>query len=125
MEETDITDMIEKYPFLSHILYGEQHYIGIVQNKDANVTSIYDYDIIRTVEEKAKYLELAEQWWWESNRMIPINIFLREDWDMFKIYVRNFNSKDVSILHGHCVSLSDLSQKRIKRKSITLVRKPQ
>lgn len=117
--------MTERYPFLSHLTYGEHEYTGIVQNKDTNVTSIYDYEIIRTDEEKALFLELADQWWWESNRQIPINIFLREDWTPFKPYLRNFNTKDVVIVHGPYVSLSELSNKRIKRKSITLVRKPQ
>jgi len=53
--------------------------VGIIINQDAQVTSFYDYSAIRTEEENAYFLELGEAWWWESNRMIPINIFLSKE----------------------------------------------
>tara|TARA_R110000823_G_scaffold75450_3_gene172606 strand:- start:56 stop:430 length:375 start_codon:yes stop_codon:yes gene_type:complete len=115
--------ILSEHPFLSHLTYGGNDYVGIVQNKDNNITSLYDYHMIKADQEKIIFLELAEQWWWESNRMIPINIFLKSDWRRFKPILRSFNSKDVIIEFGPCVSLSEISTKRIKRKSITLVKK--
>jgi len=60
----------------------------------------------------------------ESNRQIPINIFLRKDIDVFKYTIKTFNSKDVRIILGPVVNLMNLSLKRIKRKSVQLVRRP-
>lgn len=117
------TTLLAQYPFLSYLTYGGNEYVGIIQNSDDAITTIYDYAALRTREQKALYLELADQWWWESNRMVPINIFLKSDWDQFKICVKTFVSKDVAVLHGPHLSLKDIAQKRSKRRSITLVRR--
>ena len=113
----------ENFPFISIITYVNQEYVGIVINQDPQITSIYDYSAIKTQEEKEKFLELGEIWWWESNRQIPINIFLQTEISDYKYVIRNFNTKDVKISVGPCISLNDIIVKRIKRKSITLVRK--
>jgi hypothetical protein len=97
--------------------------VGIIINQDAQVTSIYDYSAIRTELEKSRFLELGEAWWWESNRQIPINIFLAKEIIQYRYVIRNFSTKDVKVLLGPCTSLNDIIVKRIKRKSITLVRK--
>jgi hypothetical protein len=115
----------EKYPFLSHIEYGGNDYIGIVQNRDNYITSLYSFEQIKSDELKVKFLELGEVWWWESNRMIPINIFLKKEWDVFRVYLLTFNNKDLNIIFGPYVSLSELSQKRTKKRSIQLVRRLQ
>ena len=73
-------------------------------------------------EERKNFLELGEVWWWESNRKIPINIFLKKEMQAFKPYIKTFSSKDVEIVFGPSVNLSDIAEKRIKRKSIQLVR---
>ena len=113
----------ENFPFISVINHTDKEYVGIVINQDANVTSFYDYEAIKSEGEKQRFLELGEAWWWESNRQIPINIFLSQEILPFKYAIKNFTTKDVKILLGPCVSLNDIIVKRIKRKSITLVRK--
>lgn len=115
--------LTEKYPFITLCTYADTEYIGIVQNRDDAVTTIYDYGAIQTQEDKMLFLELASQWWWESNRSIPINIFLRKDWDKFKIVLKTFSNKDLEIIHGPVCSLMDIARKKSKRKSITLVRR--
>jgi len=115
--------LTEKYPFITLCLYANQEYVGVVQNRDETVTTIYDFGSIQSQEDKLEFLELAGQWWWESNRSIPINIFLRHDWDKFRGTLRTFINKDLEILHGPTCSLLDLSRKKTKRKSITLVRR--
>jgi hypothetical protein len=97
--------------------------VGIIINQDTQITSIYDYSAIKTDEEKARFLELGEAWWWESNRQIPINIFLLKEISEFKYIIKNFSTKDVKLMLGPCTSLNDIIVKRIKRKSITLVRR--
>jgi E3 ubiquitin-protein ligase DOA10 len=62
-------------------------------------------------------------WWWESNSLIPINVFLKAEWVPFRTVVKTMNSKDVEIKFGPQVSLKEIAAKRSKRRSITLVRK--
>lgn len=113
----------ENFPFISVITHVNQEYVGIIINQDAQVTSLYDYSSIRSDVEKQKFLELGEAWWWESNRQIPINIFLAREIIEFRYVIKNFSTKDVKLIHGPCTSLNDIIVKRIKRKSITLIRK--
>ena len=115
-------EIFTKYPFLSLVTYGEQEYIGIVQNQDDTVLSMYDYSKLPE-ERKGLFLELGEIWWWESNRMIPINIFLRTEMEIFQYALMSMNSKDVKVTIGPVVNLGNLSVKRIKRKSVQLVRR--
>jgi hypothetical protein len=115
--------LLDQYPFISYLTYGGNEYLGIIQNSDEIITTIYDYGLLKTLEQKSKFLELADQWWWESNRLVPINVFLKHDWAEFKICIKTFNSKDVIIQHGPQISLKEIAQKRSKRRSITLVRK--
>lgn len=115
--------LLDQYPFLSFLTYGGNEYIGIVQNLDDIITSIYDYSMLKTDDQKKRFLELAEVWWWESNRLIPINLFLKGDWLEFRSILKTFNSKDVNLKYGPAVSLKENSQKRSKRRSITLVRR--
>jgi len=117
-------DIQENFPFLSVVTYGGNEYIGIIINQDAVVTSMYVYTDLRTKEEQAKFLELGDAWWWESNRLIPINIFLKNEMDYFKYTIITMNSKDVRVSIGPCVNLNDLTVKRVKRKSVQLVRRP-
>ena len=113
----------ENFPFISVITHVEKEYVGIIINQDAQVTSMYVYSLIKTDKEKELFLELGEAWWWESNRQIPINIFLNKSIVEFRYVIRNFSTKDVKVLLGPVTSLNDILVKRVKRKSITLVRK--
>lgn len=114
----------ENFPFISVVTHVDQEYVGIIINQDSQVTSMYDYASIKTEDEKTIFLELGEAWWWESNRQIPINIFLNREIMAFRYAVKNFSTKDIKVIFGPCTSLNDIIVKRIKRKSITLVRRP-
>jgi len=113
----------ETHPFITVCSYAGQDYVGIVQNRDDMVTTIYDYGSIIDQELRDQFLILGDIWWWESNRLIPINLFLKGDWNPFKPYIRTFNNKSLSILHGPICSMSELGKRRTKRKSITLIKK--
>ena len=115
--------LTDKYPFITLCVYASQEYVGIIQNQDNVITTIYDFGSITDLEAKKQFLELANIWWWESNRSIPINIFLKAEWDPFRPSLRTFVNKDLEILHGPVCSLVELARKKSKRKSITLVRK--
>ena len=114
----------DNYPFVSCVKSNDIEYVGIVINFDNFVTSIYDISVIKTDEERRLFLEMGETWWWESNRKIPINIFLKKEMQFFKYAIKTFNSKDIELVFGPSVNLSEIAEKRIKRKSIQLVRIP-
>ena len=123
MGNTIFDKLAEKYPYITLCVYANAEYVGIVQNRDETITTIYDFGAIINQDDKLEFLELAGTWWWESNRSIPINIFLRADWDKFRWTLRTFSNKDLEILHGPICSLQDIARKKGKRKSITLVRR--
>jgi len=116
-------DIENNFPFISVVVYGGQEYVGIIANQDQYVTSMYVYTDLRTAEEKQALLDLGEAWWWESNRMIPINIFLRKEIEPFRHCLVTMNSKDVKITLEPCVNLNNLAIKRVKRKNVQLVKK--
>ena len=119
-----LRDEIEQnLPFISVITYGGEEYVGIIINQDQYVTSIYDLNAIRTANERTKFLEIGEIWWWESNRKIPINVFLKQDMQLFQYAIKTFNSKDVRLLFGPIINLNDIATKRVKRTSIRLIKR--
>ena len=114
----------ENYPFISVVTYGGAEYVGIITNQDQFVTSMLVYSNLRSLQEKKRFLELGETWWYESNRLIPINIFLRREIEPIKYCLITMNSKDVKVSLGPLVNIGNLAVKRVKRKNVQLVRKP-
>lgn len=116
-------DILKKtFPFLTCIRNNDIEIVGIIINQNDSVTSIYDIGSILNDSEKELLLELGEQWWWESNRKIPINIFLKAEMTEFRHYIKTLNSKDVEHVFGPIINLNEIAEKRVKRKSIQLVR---
>ena len=83
---------------------------------------MYVYDRLRTTEEKTVFLQLGEEWWWETNRKLPINIALLNRFP-FQYTCQSFSVKQMEIIAGPEVRLSNSITKRIKRRSINLVKK--
>lgn len=119
----DLTEFTVKWPFITIASFSDAEFVGIVQNRDNHVTSFYDYNLIKSLELKKRFLELGEVWWWESNRQIPINIFLKADFVVFRTILKTYVSKEFKIISGPCVSLNELNNKKSKRRSIQLVKK--
>ena len=117
-------DIEQNFPYISVVTYGGNEYVGIIANQDQYVTTMFVYTDLKTNKEKERLLELGSVWWWESNRMIPINIFLREDMKNFNYFLLTMNSKDVKVTIGPVTNINNLTVKRVKRKSVQLVRKP-
>jgi hypothetical protein len=112
----------ENFPFISCIKSNDKEYVGIIINFDDHIASIYDLSMISSENQRKIFLEMGEVWWWESNRKIPINIFLKFEMQIFRSFIKTFNSKDVELMFGPSVNLSEIAEKRVKRKSIQLVR---
>jgi hypothetical protein len=116
-------DIRDNFPFISVVHYGGIEYVGIIINQDQYVTSLYNYESLKTEEDRKVFLGLGEAWWWESNRTIPINIFLKIEMEPFKYSVMTMNTKDVTVVFGPTINLHNISIKRVKRKVIQLVRR--
>lgn len=116
-------ELLDQYPFLSVIRHDTAEYLGIVQNSDSQVVSFYDYDLLPSAEIKIKFLELGESWWWESNRQLPINIFLKEEFKIFTPFLKTLNIKNSEIAYGPVTCLNNFFEKRIKKRTIQLVRR--
>ena len=123
MGENIFKKLSEQYPFITLCVYAGVEYVGVIQNRDDNITTIYDFGNIQDTDLKKLFIELANTWWWESNRSIPINIFLKTEWDPFKSCLKTFSNRDLDIIHGPVCSLNDIVRRKSKRKSITLVRR--
>lgn len=117
------TKTLETFPFLSGLRYQDTDYVGIIQNSDEKVISIYDLSAIKLDNDKKLFLEYGEQWWFESSRIIPINIFMHSSMIYFRYCIKTFPIKDSEVLFGPQTSLNNLIKKRIKKRKITLVQK--
>ena len=42
--------LLEEFPFLTLATYGKNEYLGIIQNQDGNLISMYVYEEIKTAE---------------------------------------------------------------------------
>lgn len=114
----------EKFPFISVVKYGNEEYVGIISNQDTQITSMYIFTKLNSEYEKREFLKLGEIWWWESNRLIPINIFLKKEMESFSNILVSMNSKDVTVIFGPTVNLNHLVSKRPKRRSVQLIKRP-
>jgi len=118
-----LKEIEDQYPYISVVAYGGQEYVGIISNQDQFVTSMFVYTVLKTDYDKKLLLDLGDVWWWESNRMIPINIFLKKEMENLNYSLLTMNSKNVKIVIGPCVNVNNLALKRIKRKSVQLIKK--
>lgn len=115
--------LLENFPFLTLVAYGGNEYLGIMQNMDQSMASMYCFENIKNTIDKQEFLDLGEEWWWGTNRMIPINIIFKSRWEKYRTTLITFSLKDFEIIHGPTISLSNIIQKRVKRRNIQLVRK--
>lgn len=120
---TNENKLQKKFPFLTGIQYNTIEYVGIVQNTDNQIISFYDIDSCRNDVEKKLMLEYGDLWWWESNRQLPIDVFLFQEMQDFRHCVKTFILKETEILFGPTISMQNILKKRIKRRSIQLVKK--
>lgn len=119
----DLEIIKNNYPFLSCVRYANTEYICVIQNSSDRLITFYNYGELKSSDEKRLFLEFGDIWWNESNRLVPINIFMRGQMDQFKHILKTVNKKDAEVVFGPSISLGDIIQKRIKRRQISLVRK--
>ncbi len=123
MMDNKLKEFLERFPFMSLVRYGENELVGIIQNSDNVVVTMYVYNLLRSDEDKVAFMEQGDEWWWGSNRLIPINIVLKEPMRRFAYTLKTYSTKDFEVLYGHQTSLTNVITKRTKRRQISLVRK--
>jgi hypothetical protein len=121
--DNKVKEFLERFPFMSLVRYGDQELVGIIQNSDQTVVTMYVYNLLKDGEDKTNFVEMGEEWWWGSNRLIPINIVLKEPMRRFAYALKTYSTKDFEVLYGHQTSLTNVITKRTKRRQISLVRK--
>lgn len=121
--DTKVKEFLERFPFMSLVRYGEQELVGIIQNSDQTVVTMYVYNSLKDDEDKMLFIETGEEWWWGSNRIIPINIVLKEPMRRFAYALKTYSTKDFEVLYGYQTSLTNVITKRTKRRQISLIRK--
>ena len=123
MMKLQLDEIQQQYPFLSLVKVGAFEHIGIIQNKDTRVISLYCYDMVPDAF-KEKFLKFGKIWWWESNRKIPINLFIGKEFDIMKSCLSTYSVKESIVEFGPIVSLSDLTlNKRYRKKTVQLIRR--
>lgn len=108
-------ELIIKLPFLS---YGEaygKNYVGVLNARSKTYVSMFLIDNFKSSDELKEFLNLAERWWWNCNRNIPISIYFSKEMEKFEHAKKIFLSKDYTLLGGNEAVLSNIAQKRIKR----------
>jgi hypothetical protein len=118
-----IANILEKFPFLSYGVLLDTPYLGIIQNSDSQLLSMYVLDSIPDEGLRRLFLKCGEEWWWGSNRLIPINIFLKERFRPFRPYLKHFSRKDFDLQAGPSVSLQETIARRVRKRQVTLVRR--
>jgi hypothetical protein len=113
----------DRFPFITGLLYAETEYYGIVINHDNTIITLYDLDKMPTVETKQQFIRLGEIWWWESNRQMPIDVFLHYEMKPFQPYLSTFIMKDIEHMFGPMTTMQTMLKKRIKRRGIQLVKR--
>lgn len=113
--DAQLEGYLDQLPFLTYGRAHGQDYIGIMVVSSKNYTSMYVLNNVDNPTLRKKLIELGEKWWWQSNRNIPINLFMPEQMEAFEFCRQRFMSKDIDILKGPIVSLMKLPTKRIKR----------
>lgn len=116
-------DYKEKFPFITGMKYGDAEYAGIVVNYDNQIITFYDLAKMHSPEAMKEFLILGDTWWWESNRQLPIDVFMHTEMHPFSECLTTLALRDIEHLFGPMTTLQNMLKKRIKRKSIQLIKK--
>lgn len=115
-------DIKKTLAYITVLENSDTTYYGILKIKSKQYITLYCLNNMQEDEQK-KLLEYGEQWWWQSNRGIPISLFMREEMEQYEKYTVRFNTDQCILISGPLISLSELPTKRIKRRNITLKKK--
>jgi hypothetical protein len=116
-----IEETRKNYEFLTFVIFEKDIVVGIIQNETPKVLMIYQFDMIKTPEDKRIFLQYGDDWWWGSNMSIPINLFIGERFSIFESCLKGYPRKSIRELIGPTFSLSDRYLRRVRKKKIELI----
>ena len=114
--------MNQKESFISSIMVKNEktkeltEVVGIIMNQTQKITGVYDFSKM-TEEDKENIIKLGKIWWEESNRQIPINVFLFEDFLPYEKYLVNLKNQYIEEIKGHVVQLYKIIPTKIELKN--------
>ena len=59
MVEVDYEKLLTEYPFLTYLIYGGNEYIGVIQNVDDILTTMYDYGALKKLRRKTAFFGIS------------------------------------------------------------------
>lgn len=118
---SDITTTRQKYEFMTFVVMKDDIIVGIVQNETPKLLMIYQFDMIKTTEEKEQFLKYGDDWWWGSNHIVPINLFIGDRFERYEYILRGYPRKPIEEMIGPTFNLAERYKTRIKKKKIEIV----
>lgn len=93
--------------------YGDTYYFGLILNNIDFICTFYDLEKIQEIHVD-KFLNFVEQWWWESNRKEPINLFLGSKMQEFVYAIKHLSAKEMKIIMGYNITIEE---KKVKKRN--------
>lgn len=117
----DMEDTRLKYEFMTFLILKDDIIVGIIQNETPKVMMIYQFDLLKTTEEKEKFLQFGDEWWWGSNHSIPINLFIGDRFEHFEYVLRGYPRKPIEDVIGPTFSLAERYLRRVRKKKVEMI----
>lgn len=109
-------------PFINHLVVRNEKtkelydVEGIIMNQTQKITGVYDFAKM-SKSEIDTIISLGKIWWTESNRQVPINVFLFEEFLEFEPYLTNFKNQYIEEINGHVVQLYKIIPTKLELKN--------
>lgn len=108
------------FPFMAVMEMNDKEYMGIILNSDKSSVTFIDFSKIPNTAEVKRLVNIGMNWWWYSNRSIPLNLFYYEDVLPYMEYVSSLPAKNTEVICGHVCSLEKLINRKYYRKNKVL-----
>ena len=119
---TRIEETRKQHAFLTFLVMEDNDIkVGVVQNENMKIIMFYDFEKIRSEDDKKAFLELADEWWWGSNQSVPVNAFNGDAFDRFQPALSGYPKKSIKHTIGPTFSLQNQYLRRIKKKKIEIL----
>lgn len=105
----DKQKLLERFPFIAVVASTSNQNlpetIGIVLGSNKNTITILDISRITDAKKFSHFLNICQDWWWYSNRNIPVNLYYPNEIEEFMVHVKHYSSKSYAVITGHVASL--------------------
>lgn len=116
----EIEDTRSKYEFMTFVVMKDDIVVGIVQNETPKLLMIYQFDLIKTTDEKEFFLACGDEWWWQSNHSVPINLYIGDPFETFEYILRGYPRKPIEQIIGPTFNLAERYLRRVRKKKIEI-----